>query len=116
MNPGALTRFIEVQTQSVNQDQVGQLIDNWITEYQCFASIDIQGGALLYTPTEFIQNVLYRITVRYDPSFSILPNMRIRWLDKWKSEYHTYVVRAIWNDKTDYRQVTLLAHEIDGGA
>lgn len=116
MNPGALNRFIEVQTQSANQDQVGQLINSWTTVYQCFASIDIQGGALLYSPTQFIENVMYRITVRYDPAFTIVPTMRIRWVDRWKNICHVYQVKAIWNDKSDYKQVTILAHEIDGDA
>jgi head-tail adaptor len=116
MNPGALNKLIAVQVRGVSQDSVGQPIEFWTTTYQCFASIDIQGGALLYSPTEFIENVLYRITVRYDPAFTILPDMRVRWTDRWKDICHCYVVRAVWNDRSDYRQVTFLAHEIDGDA
>jgi head-tail adaptor len=116
MNPGLLNREVEVQTQATTTDAAGQPLNFWTTLYRCFASIDIQGGALLYVPTEFMENVLYRITVRYDPSFTILPNMRVLWNDRWKNICHVFVVKAIWNDKSDYRQVTFLAHEIDGDA
>ena len=116
MNPGQLNREVQIQTQSATRDAAGQPINSWTTVYTCFASIDIQGGALLYEPSEFVENVLYRITVRYDPTFTILPNMRVLWTDLWKNVCHTYVVKAIWNDKSDYKQVTFLAHELNGAA
>ncbi len=116
MQAGELNRQINIQTQTSTQDAWGQPQNTWTTVYTCFASIDIQGGALLFEPSEFAENVLYRITVRYDPSFTILPSMRVVWIDGWKNITHTYVVKAIWNDKSDFRQITFLAHEINGEA
>ena len=116
MQAGQLNRRVQVQQQSTTQDAFGQPQQTWATVATVWASIDIQRGALLYETSEFISQVVYRITMRYSPSLVLKPNMRLVYVDTASNVTHTYEIQPVWDDNAAHRQISVLAHEINGAA
>lgn len=116
MQPGKLNRRVQVQQQTTAQDSFGQPEQTWTTVATVWASIDIQRGALLYETQEFISQVVYRITLRYSPSLKLEPSMRLVYVDAAANITHTYEIQAVWDDDAAHRQISVLAHELNGAA
>lgn len=116
MQAGNLNRRVQIQQQAATQDAFGQPQQTWTTIATVWAIIDIQRGALLYETSEFISQVVYRITMRYSRSLVLKPNMRLVYVDAASSVTHTYEIQALWDDNAAHRQISALAYEIDGVA
>ena len=78
-----------------------------------WASIDIQNSALIYSTAEFMSRVNYRITIRWQPSIVIAPNMRVIYMDCLGTT-HTYEIQAVLNTKVANKEIVLMAYELDG--
>ena len=114
MQAGKLNRRVAVQQQTTAQDSFGQPHQSWTTVATVWANINIQRGALQYEASQFISQVVYRITMRYSPSLVVKPNMRLVYTDEISNVTHTYTIQAVWDDDAAHKQISVLAYEQDG--
>jgi head-tail adaptor len=104
---------ISIQSQTTTQDAFGQPVNAWTEIVSCFADIDIQNSALIYSTAEFMEKIVYRITIPWSPTV-FAPNMRIVYLDAATNVTHTYNIEAILNPKQGNVWLTFLCYELDG--
>jgi head-tail adaptor len=119
VSAGALNRRIAIQSQSstTELDAFQQpTTAAWNTIYRCWASIDIQNSALVYSTAEFMSRVVYRITIRWTSSVVISAQQRIVYTEPTTKITHTYVIESAVNDKQANQQITLLCYELEGEA
>ena len=104
---------ITIQQKSGAQDSFGQPVNTWVTYVSCFAEIDIQNSALIYNTAEFMEKVVYRITIPWTSQFVFTPAMRIRHTDA-AAQTHTYSIESIVNLNSQNRYFMFLCYELNG--
>jgi SPP1 family predicted phage head-tail adaptor len=115
MKIGTLNRRIQIQEPSTAQDGFGQQLQSgWATAYTCWAGIDIQNSQLIYSTSEFIEKVTFRITCRWTSSFTFQPNQRILYTEATTGITHIYEIQAVLNTEQRNRELTLMCYELDG--
>jgi SPP1 family predicted phage head-tail adaptor len=110
---GSLNRRIQIQTLTSTASADGPT-SVWATAYQCWASIAVQNSQLVYSTAEFISDTTYRITLRWTSSFVFTPMQRVVYTEASTGVVHTYVIKAVVNDKAANKQIMLLCHEMGG--
>jgi head-tail adaptor len=113
LNP--MNKPVAIQSQAATQDAFGQELQTWTTIFACFASIDVQRSALIYSTAEFVSKVVYRIETWWPPGIIIAANQRVLYVDANKTT-HTFEIQSVLNDKMDSRKLIILAYELDGTA
>jgi head-tail adaptor len=119
MDTGKLNRRIQIQAQSdpTQLDAFQQPTPAaWNPIYKCWASIDIQNSALVYSTAEFMSKNVYRITIRWTSSVVFSAKQRIVYIEPTTKITHTYVIESAINDKQANQQITLLCYELEGEA
>jgi SPP1 family predicted phage head-tail adaptor len=116
MEIGKLNRRIQIQSQGTSELDAFQqpLPAAWTTIYKCWASIDIQNSALIYSTAEFMSKVTFRITMRWTSSVVISAKQRIVYVEPTTQIVHTYEVIAPLNTKQANRKLVLLCYELSG--
>lgn len=89
-------------------DSMGSPLQAWASYYECWGSIDIHGGQLLYDPSEFVDKTTYMLAVRYPgTTVSIAPQDRI------SCDGQTYVIAAVMDKDKFHRELTIIAYQLD---
>jgi SPP1 family predicted phage head-tail adaptor len=114
MQPGQLSRRIQIQTQSTTQDTFGSPLNTWTTEYQCWAAINVKSQKQTYSTAEFISKNTLDILVRWTSSFTFQPNQRIVYTENSSGVSHVYNIESISNPDQANRTVTLTVYELNG--
>jgi SPP1 family predicted phage head-tail adaptor len=112
MQPGQLSRRIQIQTQSTTQDAFGEPLASWTTAYQCWAAINYKSGKQLFSTGEFAAKTTLDIIVRWTSSFTFAPNQRAIYTDSLGT--HVYNIESISNTDQANRTVTLTVYELNG--
>ena len=114
MRTPQLTCPITIESQSTTQDSFGQPQQTWHPVVSCFAEIDIQGSALVYSTAEFMGKATYRITIPWTNQYVFQPNMHIVYVDPATNITHTYNVEVVLNPRQRNCWITFLCYELDG--
>ena len=115
MQAGKLRSLIFVQAKIKSRDPETQEQSlSWVEVYKTLAQIDIQNSALLYEPSNFISQVVYRITFNWTPSYVFSAGNRIVYLDQSTNITHTYEIKSFMNPSQMNRQIIALCYEVDG--
>ncbi|WP_213805754.1 head-tail adaptor protein [Granulicella sp. dw_53] len=114
MQAGRLNRRIQIQSQTTTQDEFGQRQQIWETAYGCWASLDIQNSALIYSTAEFISKVVTRITMRWTSRIIISSANRVVYVEPTTGVKHTYEIEAVLNTRQGNRELVLMAYELSG--
>jgi head-tail adaptor len=116
MDTGKRNRRIKIQSQGTSELDAFQqpLPAAWTTIYKCWASIDIQNSALIYSTAEFMSKVTYRITTLWTSSVVVSAKNRIVYVEPTTQIVHTYEVIAPLNTKQANRELVLLCYELSG--
>ena len=114
MQPGQLSRRIQIQTQSTGQDALGSPLNTWTTQYTCWANINPKGGKQLFSANQFAEKTTLDIIVRWTSSFTFQPNQRVVYTENSTGVVHTYNIESISNDNQANKLVKLSVYELDG--
>lgn len=114
LTAGAFNKRIEIQQQTSERDEYGQLADTWTTVRRCWANIKYQKGRELATAAGFIGKVQCQITVRWSP-FVFQKSHRVVFTDR-AQIVHTFEIEAVINTDQSNKSVALLCYELDGDA
>jgi SPP1 family predicted phage head-tail adaptor len=112
-DPASMNKRVQIQSQTTTQDSFGQELETWTTTVTCWAHIDIQQSALIYSTAEFISNVVSRLTFRWSSTVILTPNMRIVYTEPTTNVTHTYVIKALTNPQESNWYVVALCYELD---
>ena len=119
MDTGKLNRRIQIQSQSATSqlDSFQQpTAAAWNPIYKCWASIDIQNSALIYSTAEFMSKNVYRITIRWTSSVVFSAKQRIVYIEPTTKIKHTYTVESVVNTKQANQELVFLCYELEGEA
>jgi SPP1 family predicted phage head-tail adaptor len=114
---GTLNRRIQIQEQDTpTVDAFRQPTEAaWNTVYECWANVDIQGSQLLYTPGEFIDETVHRITIRFTSSVIFSAKQRILYKEQTTNVLHTYQIKTVTNTQQQANKALMfLCYEIFG--
>ncbi len=114
MNPGLLSKRIQIQSQSTTPDELGQPLTSWETVYTAWAAINFKDGKQQYSAGEFVSKNTLDILVRWTSSFTFQPNQRVIYTDP--TGTHTFNIESISNPDQSNKTVTLSVYELDGTA
>ncbi len=112
-NTGQLNRRIQIQSQTSTQDGFGQPQRVWTNIYTCWANVDIQQSALTYSPGEFIDKNVLRITIRWTSSVVFAANQRILYTEATTGVAHVYEIKSVINPAQANVWLVLLCYEIN---
>lgn len=111
---GKLNRRIQIQIRSTTQNEFGEQLDTWTTEYACWAGINLQSARQTYSSGEFVDRDVFQLTLRYTSSFVFTPSQRVTYTDQSTHVTHTYQIEAVSNPSQANKTVQLLVSELDG--
>jgi SPP1 family predicted phage head-tail adaptor len=69
MRGGTLTRFIDIQQQTVTKDSFGGQALTWVTLKSVYAAIEALSASERMAAMSYSTDVSHRVTVRYDAIF-----------------------------------------------
>jgi head-tail adaptor len=119
ISAGALNRRIAVQalSETTELDSFQQPTPAaWNPIYKCWASIDIQNSALIYSTAEFMSKNVYRITIRWTSSVVFSAKQRIVYFEATTKIKHTYTIESVVNTKQANQELVFLCYELEGEA
>src|ERR1700733_11306575 len=119
ISAGARNRRIQIQSQSstTQLDSFQQpTTAAWEPIYKCWASIDVQNSALVYSTAEFMSKAVYRITILWTSSVVFNAKQRIVYIEPTTKIKHTYTIESVLNTKQANAELVFLCYELEGEA
>lgn len=111
---GVYNRRIDIQYQTVEQDEFGQPLSTWTSAYKCWASISIKNGKLIYSTAEFMDKITHIITIKWPFSIVIAASQRVVFYDYTTKVKHVYEIEAVMNTNQANKELVLFAYELGG--
>ena len=115
VSAGARNRRISILAQTPGELDLFQqpTAAAWNPIYKCWANIDVQSSALVYSTAEFMSKAVYRITILYTSSIVFSAQQRIVYVEPTTKIVHTYTIESVINDKQANAQIILLCYELE---
>jgi head-tail adaptor len=118
VSAGARNRRISILAQTPGELDLFQqpTAAAWNPVYKCWANIDVQSSALIYSTAEFMSKAVYRITILYTSSIVFSAKQRIVYIEPTTKIKHTYTIESVLNTKQANQELVFLCYELEGEA